>query len=61
MPTIISVVYFMPSNPVHVKHAAELHARIRQEFPEVRCGIYAPSHLLQRPYSYPFIAFGIGR
>ncbi|KIM52967.1 hypothetical protein SCLCIDRAFT_1223291 [Scleroderma citrinum Foug A] len=28
-------VYFMPSNPVHVKHATELHARIHQEFPEL--------------------------
>ncbi|KAL4078610.1 DOPA-like domain-containing protein [Scleroderma yunnanense] len=28
-------VYFMPSNPVHVEHARELHGRISREFPEL--------------------------
>ncbi|KAG6334667.1 hypothetical protein ID866_4416 [Astraeus odoratus] len=29
-------VYYMPTNPVHVKHVAALHQAIKREFPEVR-------------------------
>lgn len=28
-------VYFMPTNPVHVQHALQLHQRISSEFPEL--------------------------
>ncbi|KAI6118649.1 DOPA-like domain-containing protein, partial [Pisolithus thermaeus] len=34
-------VYFMPTNPVHVRHVLQLHQRILSEFPEYICNMHS--------------------